>query len=62
MRSPFYILKLICQTVAQLAKQAWLLPEAVAANYRKRHRQTEVDELEAERLDRIRHPWKYQGK
>ena len=55
-------MKLICQTVAQLAKQAWLLPEAVAANYRKRHRQTEVNELEAERLDRIRHPWKYQGK
>ena len=62
MKSPLYILKLICLTVIQLAKQVWLLPETVAANFRKRRSRTEVNEMEAERLDRIRHPSKYLGK
>ena len=39
-----------------------MLPETVAAIYRMRHRQTKMNDLEEERLDRIRHPWKYLGK
>lgn len=57
-----HILKVICLTVVELAKQAWAFPATVAANFRKRRRQTEVNEVEAERLDRIRHPSKYLGK
>jgi hypothetical protein len=62
MKSPLYILKLICLTAAQLLKQAHLLPETVAVDFRKRRRRTEADEMEAERLDRIRNPSKYLGK
>jgi hypothetical protein len=62
MKSPFYILKMIGLTIVQLAKQAWLLPESIAAGFRKRRHRTEVSEMEAERLDRIRHPSKYLGK
>jgi hypothetical protein len=58
MKSPLYIFKLICLTIAQLAK----LPETAVAIFRKRRSRTEVDEMEAERLDRIRHPSKYLGK
>jgi len=61
MKSPIYILKMIGLTILQLAKQAWLLPKAVAASFQKRNRQTEANEIEAERLDRIRHPSKYLG-
>jgi hypothetical protein len=57
-----HILKVICLTVVELAKQAWGLPATVAANFRKRNRLAEVNDVEAERLDRIRHPSKYLGK
>lgn len=57
-----HILKLICLTIGELAKQVWLFPGTVAANLRKRRRRTEVNELEVERLDRIRNPSKYLGK
>jgi hypothetical protein len=56
------ILKVICLTIVALAKQAWALPATVAANFRKRDRLVKVSEVEAERLDRIRHPSKYLGK
>jgi hypothetical protein len=56
------ILKVICLTLAELAKQAWAFPKTVAAKFRKRHRLAEVNAVEAERLDRIRHPSKYLGK
>lgn len=57
-----HILKLICLTIAELAKQAWAFPATVAARLRKKRRLTELNEVEAERLDRIRHPSKYLGK
>jgi len=56
------ILKLICLTIIQLAKQAWLLPQSIANAVQQRRRQTVLNELEAERLDRIRNPDKYLGK
>ena len=55
-------LKLIYLTISQLIKQAWLLPQSVAIALKQRRRQTVLNELEAERLDRIRNPWKYLGK
>ena len=54
--------KLICLTIIQLAKQAWLLPQSIANAVEQRRRQTVLIELEAERLDRIRNPSKYLGK
>ena len=55
-------LKLICLTIIQLVKQAWLLPQSVAIAVKQRRRQNVLDEVEAERLDRIRNPSKYLGK
>ena len=55
-------LKLICLTLMQLAKQAWLLPQSVANALKQRRQQVVLDEHEAERLDRIRNPSKYRGK
>jgi len=56
------ILKILCLTIGELAKRAWLFPETAIANYRKRHRGPDVTVMEAERLDRLRHPSKYLGK
>jgi hypothetical protein len=56
------IVKVLSQTIARLAKQAWLLPHSLAIAFKERGRQTARDELEAERLDRIRNPSKYLGK
>ena len=55
-------LKLICLTIGHLVKQAWLLPRALANAGRQKRRQIVLDELEVERLDRIRNPSKYLGK
>ena len=55
-------LKLICLTIIQLVKQAWLLPQSVANAVKQRRLLVVRDELEAERLDRIRNPSKYLGK
>jgi len=55
-------LKLIGLTIIQRVKQAWLLPQTIANAVRQRRRQAVRDELEAERLDRIRNPSKYLGK
>jgi len=57
-----YVLKLICLTLIQLAKQAWLLPRSISIALQQRRRQIAGDEREAERLDRIRNPSKYLGK
>jgi hypothetical protein len=57
-----HILKVICLTIAELAKQAWALAARVIANSRKRGRVADVNVDEAERLDRLRHPSKYVGK
>jgi hypothetical protein len=56
------ILKLIRQATARAAKQVWLLPQSVAIALRQKRRQIALNELEAERLDRIRNPSKYLGK
>jgi hypothetical protein len=58
MRTP----RLICRAIIHLVKQAWLLPRSLANACRQRQRQIVLDELEAERLDRIRNPSKYLGK
>lgn len=55
-------LKYICMTLIELVKQAFLLPQAIASARKQRRRQAVLDELEAERLDRIRNPSKYLGK
>ena len=57
-----HTLKLICLTLLQLVKQVWLLPQSVANAVKQRRRQIVLNELEAERLDRIRNPLKYLGK
>jgi len=57
-----HTLKLICLTIIQLARQAWLLPQSVAKAVTQRRRQTVLNEHEAERLDRICNPSKYLGK
>jgi hypothetical protein len=57
-----HTLKLICLNFLQLAKQIGLLPQSVANAVNQRRRQAVLNELEAERLDRIRNPLKYLGK
>ena len=55
-------LKLICLTAFLLVKQAWFLPQSIALALKQRRQQTVLNELEVERLDRIRNPSKYLGK
>ena len=57
-----YILEVICRTIVNLFKQAWLLPQTVAIALQQRRRQLARDEVETERLDRIRNPSKYVGR
>jgi len=57
-----YVLKLICMTIIQLIRQVWLLPQTVTNAVKQRRQQAVRNELEAERLDRIRNPSKYLGK
>ena len=57
-----HTLKLICLTILQLVKQVLFLPQSVANAVQQRRRQIVLNELEAERLDRIRNPLKYLGK
>jgi len=57
-----HALKLICLTFFQLARQAWLLPQTISNAVKQRRQQVVLNELEAERLDRIRNPSKYLGK
>ena len=56
------VLKLIGLTIVQLVKQACLLPQTIAKAVKQRQQQGVRNELEAERLDRIRNPSKYRGK
>jgi hypothetical protein len=55
-------IKLICLTINQLVKEAWHLPQTFMNAVRQRRRQAARNELEIERLDRIRNPSKYLGK
>ena len=57
-----HIIKVICLTVVELVKQVWAFPATIAANFRKRRPVVGVSAVEAERLDRLRHPSKYVGK
>jgi hypothetical protein len=56
------ILKHICLTLLQLAKQVCEVPQTIAHAVKQRRQQAVLNELEAERLDRIRNPSKYLGK
>ena len=56
------ILKLIGLILFELVKQIWLLPETIANFIKGRQQQKLVNEMEVERLDRIRNPHKYRGK
>ena len=56
------VIKIICLTIVELAKQVWLFPETAMANYRRRRRGPEVSAREAERLHRLRNRSKYLGK
>jgi hypothetical protein len=55
-------LKLFCMTFIQLVRQVWLFPRSIANALEQRRQQVVRNDLEAERLDRIRHPDKYLGK
>jgi hypothetical protein len=55
-------LKHIGLTLVKLVKQAWLLPTTISNSIKHRQQQVIVNELETERLDRIRNPDKYRGK
>jgi len=55
-------LKHICRTVIELIKRAGLIPRAIVEDANNRQRREAVNEMEAERLDRIRHPSKYRCK
>jgi len=54
--------KVICLTLVQLFKEACLLPRAIAKAIKQRQQRIALNELETERLDRIRNPEKYRGK
>jgi hypothetical protein len=55
-------LKRIGQTLFDMGKQVCRLPLAIGGAFRRGRRQKVMDEAEAERLDRIRHPDKYLGR
>jgi len=57
-----YTLKLICLTIVNLVKQAWLLPQTVTLALDQRRRKLARQGFETERLDRIRNPSKYAGR
>ncbi len=55
-------LKRICMTISLSVKQARLIPQSIMNAIKQRRGLAVKDELEAERLDRIRNPSKYQGR
>jgi len=55
-------LKLIGLTTARLVGKITRLPQTFTTAFRHRRQQVVLNELEAERLDRIRNPSKYRGK
>ncbi len=57
-----YIRELVGRIIVNLIKQAWLLPQTMTRNHQQQRRQITRQRSEAERLDRIRQPWKYLGK
>jgi hypothetical protein len=57
-----YIFELIGRVIINLVKQVRLLPQTFALARQQKRRQTTRGNSEAERLDRIRQPWKYLGR
>lgn len=57
-----HTLKFICLTFVQLVKHAWFLPQTLSNAVKQQRHKTILNEREAERLDRIRHPDQYLGK
>jgi hypothetical protein len=57
-----HTLKLICRAILHLVRQTWRLPQSAGSAIKQRRRQTLLQELEAERLDRLRNPSKYVGR
>jgi hypothetical protein len=55
-------LKLIYLAIIRVLKQAWLFPQSAVDAVKQRRRQIVLNEVESERLDRIRNPSKYRGK
>jgi hypothetical protein len=55
-------LKHFCLAIAEIAKGLLLLPVTIATGFRHRQERAAINELEVERLDRIRNPSKYRGK
>ena len=55
-------LKRFCMTFIQRVRQIWFFPRSIANALEQRRQQAVRNDLEAERLDRIRHPDKYLGK
>jgi hypothetical protein len=49
-------------TFKQLVQKICRLPQIIANALEERQRQTVLNQLEVERLDRIRNPSKYRGK
>jgi hypothetical protein len=56
------VLKFVCRTWVRLFKALLRLPHSVAIVLQQRRNRSALNMLEAERLDRIRHPAKYLGK
>jgi hypothetical protein len=57
-----HMLKSIFEAIVSLIKQAWRFPQFAAVALKQKRRRFALNELEAERLDRIRNPSKYLGK
>ena len=57
-----YLLKLVCLTMVNLVKEAWMLPRTLAIALQQRRDQLARRQFEAERLDRIRNPSKSAGR
>jgi hypothetical protein len=60
--SHMYIFKLIGLTIFNLFREAWRLTKATTGGAKDRRQQARQEVSEAERLDRIRQPWKYAGR
>ena len=57
-----HILKLIGLTIVNLFRAVWTAPQFFLRAAQERRRQATRDQSEAERLDRIRQPWRYLGR
>jgi hypothetical protein len=55
-------LKHFCLAIVEIARGLLLLPVTIATGFRHRHERAAINDLEIERLDRIRNPSKYRGK